>query len=536
MNILAVIPARAGSRGIPNKNIRIVGDHPLVYYSIMNALHSKWITDVIVSTDSVEVGVIARQLGVCVHWRDSSLCGDAVTLDAVVADAVPAQKDWDYIVTMQPTSPTLRAETLDRAIQYAIKNDLDTVISVWNAPHLSWSEKDGKKVPNYAERLNRQYLPPWYMETGAFMISRASAVTPATRIGEKVDVFEVPEDESYDVDTFEELKCAAAALSRPQVGMYVASGDPREARRIRHALELADEFYVKPDIYYDASQIDPKEFGGTRHRLLPVNGAEELFKACAKRQYTLFINDLPSASASYMARLRSVLPGAKIIQFDDGGEGACRADLVINALLPGKALPQAKSDAKYYIGSKTCLFLAPVIIKDRVKRVFISFGASDPRNYALRLLRMIRKPAYQELEFFVVLGKAKDQAESLIHQNPLDNIKILDDGANTPEAMSLCDIGITSRGETACDLAILGIPAITMAQDAREEAHDFIRDENGFLYLGFDPSDESIESALQTYLRMSREDRQLIQDTLLRHDLRGGRKRVMALIRSLEEK
>ena len=168
MKILAVIPARAGSKGIPNKNIRIIGGHPLIYYSIKNALNSNYVTDVIVTTDSEEVKIIAIQMGATVKWRDESLCGDTVTLDAVIADAVPEGESWDYVVTMQPTSPTLHVETLDKAFAYTIDNDLDTVISVINAPHLSWGEKDGKKVPNYTERLNRQYLPPCYMETGAF--------------------------------------------------------------------------------------------------------------------------------------------------------------------------------------------------------------------------------------------------------------------------------------------------------------------------------------------------------------------------------
>ena len=116
MKILAVIPARAGSKGIPNKNIRIIGGHPLIYYSIKNALKSKMITDVIVSTDSPEVKIIAEQMGAKIKWRDASLCGDAVTLDAVVADAVPINEHWDYIVTMQPTSPTLRVITLDLSL------------------------------------------------------------------------------------------------------------------------------------------------------------------------------------------------------------------------------------------------------------------------------------------------------------------------------------------------------------------------------------------------------------------------------------
>ena len=222
MRILAVIPARAGSKGIPNKNIRIVGGHPLIYYSIKNALNSKFITDVIITTDSDQVRIIGEQMGARVKIRNPKLCGDAVTLDSVIADAV-TDEEWDYIVTMQPTSPTLRVETLDCAIKYAIDKNLDTVISAINAPHLSWGEKDGKKVPNYTERLNRQYLPPCYMETGAFVISKASVVTPDTRIGAKVDVYEIPEDESQDVDNFEDLRSVAATLEREKVAIYGTS-------------------------------------------------------------------------------------------------------------------------------------------------------------------------------------------------------------------------------------------------------------------------------------------------------------------------
>ncbi len=196
MKILAVIPARAGSKGIPNKNIRIVSGHPLIFYAIQNAINSEYITDIVVSTDSPEVGIIARQMGVAVRRRDASLCGDEATLDAVIYDAIPQDESWDYIITMQPTSPTLKKETLDRAVRYALAHELDTVISAINAPRLSWGIKDGKKVPNYEKRLNRQYLPPCYMETGAFVISKASVVTPSSRIGERIDVFELPEDEA----------------------------------------------------------------------------------------------------------------------------------------------------------------------------------------------------------------------------------------------------------------------------------------------------------------------------------------------------
>lgn len=533
MKTLAIIPARAGSRGIPNKNIRIIGEHPLIYYSIKNAIESKLVSEVIVSTDSPEVRIIAQQMGVAVHWRDASLCGDAVTLDAVIYDAVPKDRQFDYIVTMQPTSPTLRVETLDAAIQYAIDGDFDTIISGINAPHLSWGLKDGKKVPNYAERLNRQYLPPCYMETGAFVISKAAVVTPKTRIGEKIDVFEVPEDESQDVDTFEDLRSVAATISRQKVGIYVNGNNKRGIGHIYRALEIADEFYVKPDIYYDTNQTDPKVFGNTKHNLIPVNGIAELYQVCRDQQYTVFINDILTTSIDYMIGLKSVMPNAKIINFEDDGEGIIKADLVFNALFHEEDLPQVKAGEKYYISGKTFMFYDPIRIKEKVERVFISFGGADPQNYSDRLLNMISKPEYRDYQFVVVLGRAKHNVDALMDFNKFDNIEVLYDVSNMPELMTSCDIGITSRGRTGYELAILGIPSIAMAQNKREEKHGFVCNENGFSYIGLNPADEIIESNLQMYLRMSKESRQRFQDMLLSHDLRGGRKRVMSLINGL---
>lgn len=533
MKILAVVPARAGSKGIPNKNIRILGGHPLIYYSIRNALSSAFITDVVVTTDSPEVGIIANQMGAAVRWRGEQLCGDSITLDAVIYDAVDRSIPWDYIVTMQPTSPTLTVNTLDKAIKYAIDHKLDTLISAVNDPHLSWGVKDGKKVPNYIERLNRQYLPPCYIETGAFVVSKASVVTEKSRIGEKVDVFEVPERESQDIDTFCDLQCAEAALNSSKVAIYVNGNNKRGIGHIYRALELADEFYCKPDIYYDSNQTDPAVFGRTTHNLIPVNGIAELFDKCRKEQYDIFVNDILTTSIDYMIGLRTVLPNARVINFEDDGEGILKADLVFNALYSEGNLPQVKAGEQYYISGKTFMLYEPIEIKNKVKRVFISFGGADPQNYSDRLLEMISKPEYSQYQFVVVLGRAKENVQELLKYNEYDNIQVLHDVSNMPELMISCDVGITSRGRTGYELAILGIPAIAMAQNHREEKHGFVCNENGFTYIGLNPDDEIIESNLKMYLGLSQKSRKRLQDKLLSHNLRDGRKRVMGLINSI---
>lgn len=532
MKILAVIPARAGSKGIPNKNIRIVGGHPLIYYAINNAKNSKYITDIVVTTDSEEVKIISKQMGVNYKNRDESLSGDAITLDAVVYDAIPRDKNWDYIITMQPTSPTLTVETLDKAIEFTISNDLDTVISAINAPHLTWGEKDGKKVPNYTERLNRQYLPPCYFETGAFVISKSEIVTEKTRIGKKVEVYEIPELESQDIDTFADLQSAELTLSSKKVAIYVNGNNKRGTGHIYRALEIADEFYCKPDIYYDINQTDSKIFGDTTHNLIPVDGIADLFQKVKKEEYSLFINDILTTSIDYMIGLKRVLPNAKIVNFEDDGEGVYKADLVFNALYHDSEIPQIYAGEKYYICAKTFLFYDPIKINKNVKNVFISFGGADPQNYSDRLLKIISKPEYKKYNFTIALGRAKYNVEQLLEYNS-DNIKVVYDVKNMPELMSNCDIAMTSRGRTGYELALLGIPSIAMAQNKREEKHGFVSNENGFSYIGLNPSDEIIEGTLRMYLELSQESRQELQNKLLDHDLRNGRKRVMSLINNI---
>ncbi len=533
MKIAAIIPARAGSKGIPNKNIRIVSGRPLVYYAIHNALSSRFITDVIVTTDSPEVSIIAEQLGAACKWRDAELCGDTISLDAVVCDALPKDQVWDYVVTMQPTSPTLQVETLDYAIQYAIDGDFDTVISVINAPALSWSKEGEIFRPNYEKRMNRQYLPPCYKETGAFFVSKASVVMPTSRFGPKIGIYEVSEEEAVDIDTFQDIQAAAAILERPKVAIYVNGNNARGIGHIYRALELADEFFVKPDIYYDIHQTSRSVFGTTTHRLIPVNGIADLFERCRKEQYTLFINDILSTSLDYMFGLKSVLPQGKIVNFEDDGEGAAQADLVFNALYPEEPQSKIKGGERYYIASKPFMLYEPIAIKERVRRVFICFGGSDPQNYTDRLLRMITKPEYLEYEFTVVLGREKENVDALLEYNRYPNIQVHYDVANMPKLMSACDVGITSRGRTGYEHAILGIPVIIMAQNAREEKHGGLRNENGFTYIGQNPPDEVIESTLNMYLAMSKESRQRYQNLLLDRDFRGGRKRVMNLINNL---
>ena len=531
--VLAVIPARAGSKGIPNKNIRMVHGYPLVYYSIRNALSCKRITHVIVTTDSSEIAMIATRMGAEVRRRDERLCRDDVTLDSVICDAVVNTEDWDCVVTMQPTSPTLKSESVDKAIEKLFEEDLDTVISAVNRPHLSWGEKDGTPYPNYTERLNRQYLPANYMETGGFVVSRASLLNDGVRIGGKVGVFCLSEEEAVDIDSYLDLEMAVHILEKKKVAIYVNGNQKIGMGHVYRALEVADEFFCPIDILYDTEKTNPAVFGESMHRIIPTDGIDGLLKRCEEQQYSVFINDVLATDVSYMEKLRQGLPQAKIINFEDDGAGADCADLVINALYGEERNDRMCAGERYFIPAKPFMFYGAIDIQDRVKKVLVTFGGADPMAYTDRLLEIAGKDFFRGYEFVFVLGRSKKNVDVLMAYDGREGIRVLHDVSNMPEIMSGCDIAVTSRGRTAYELAMLGIPTIAIAQNHTEEKHKFVCEENGFLYLGLNPTDELIEKQLMYLVNSDKSVRMSMQERMMVYDLRHRRENVMKRIQDL---
>jgi CMP-N-acetylneuraminic acid synthetase len=192
--ILVIIPARGGSKGIPQKNLRSLNKKPLIYYSIKNALNSKFKPDVYVTSDNFEILTISKQLGAKTLKRNTKLSNDSVTLDPVIFNAFKKielieQKKYLLVITMQPTSPLLKVQSLDAAIKKMITSrKIDTIISALNTTHLTWIKKSEKYFPNYSKRENRQKLPQVFSETGAFLITKPRFININNRIGKNVDL------------------------------------------------------------------------------------------------------------------------------------------------------------------------------------------------------------------------------------------------------------------------------------------------------------------------------------------------------------
>ena len=193
--VLAVIPARGGSKGIPRKNIRDFAGHPLIAYSIAAGLQAETVTRVIVSTDDEEIAAVAREIGAEVPFlRPDELAQDS-TLDLPVFEHVLrwlAEEEGyhpDAVVQLRPTSPVRPVSTVDDAVRLLLSNpqadSVRGVVPSGQNPHKMWriSPDRGKLMPlleveGIPEPYNapRQILPPVYWQTGHIDAIRPSAI------------------------------------------------------------------------------------------------------------------------------------------------------------------------------------------------------------------------------------------------------------------------------------------------------------------------------------------------------------------------
>lgn len=538
MQILAVIPARGGSKGIPKKNIRLMNGKPLIFYSINNAKNSRYITDVFVTTDSNEISEVAEEYGVEIIKRDESLSSDLITLDPVVFHAKNCaekikNKKYDAVVTLQPTSPLLKTETLDNAIEYFINGNYDTVISVINKPHLSWGLQENKIIPLYKERKNRQELPPQYFETGAFLIAKADCVKNNTRIGKNVSVFEVAENESIDIDDKNDWLLTENLMKCKKIIFRAEGYKKLGLGHIYNCITLAFSM-IEHDVLIVVSEKSVEGIEKIRETNLSykiIKHESEINKIIEDFKPDIWVNDCLNTTKEYIESLKSKIK--RVVTIEDLGSGIEVADAVINALY------KPINDKHVYSGYKyVCLrdeFQAeqPAKFSEKVKNVLVMFGGTDPTNLNKRLYNSILKfsDKYKDIKFNFITGIGYDAEKNGVITQKDKNIYVYPNVPRVTTYMKHADLAITSQGRTIFELAAMGVPSIVLSQNKREQTHLFARLEHGFLNLGIGKEVEQnlIENTLD-WLINTQAIRKNMYDLMLSYQLKEGLQRVKNII------
>ena len=222
--MIAIIPARGGSKGLPGKNIKELNGKPLIAYTIECALQSKYIDHVVVSTDDPKIAAIPIKYGAEVPFlRPACLATDtSMAVDNYIYTIKRLTELYnitiDSFLVLQPTSPLRQVEDIDGAVSLFIDKDADSVISYTPEAHpIFWHKyiDSENKLNNIFDDIidNRQNLKRSYYPNGAIYVFKSALIRQRIYYTEKSYAYIMPRNRSVDIDYLEDFQYVEFMLS-----------------------------------------------------------------------------------------------------------------------------------------------------------------------------------------------------------------------------------------------------------------------------------------------------------------------------------
>ncbi len=220
MTFLAIIPARSGSKRLPNKNILPLAGKPMLLWTIENAVKSKYLDELVLSTDSDEIINIVKDYNIKVIKRPLELASDTAKMVDVVKHVIENKdKKYDFIVLLQPTSPLRKEYHIDEAIERIIKLNADAIISVCEVDYSPlWCNTlpDDLSMENFVsdniKDKRSQDLPKFYRLNGAIYICKTDKFISENTFFLKKNIYAYIMDRLSSIDIDDEIDFKLAEL------------------------------------------------------------------------------------------------------------------------------------------------------------------------------------------------------------------------------------------------------------------------------------------------------------------------------------
>ena len=220
--VLAVVPARGGSKGIPGKNLVLLCDKPLLQWTIEAAQNSRYVDRLVLSSDDEMICNLGQQLGCDVPFKRPKILAsdDAVTVD-VIKDTVYRLPGFDIVIVLQPTSPLRKSEDIDECLRMLVEKNycsLASITKVKDHPFLAYkTSADGFLEPFVESRaglsLRRQDLPEAYVLNGAmYAVETNWFISKLALVSDETGGFVMPSERSVDIDDWADLAIAENLL------------------------------------------------------------------------------------------------------------------------------------------------------------------------------------------------------------------------------------------------------------------------------------------------------------------------------------
>ncbi len=484
--LLAIIPARGGSKGVAHKNFRRIGDRPLVAYTVAAVAAAGVADRLIVSSDDESVLRWAELHGYETHQRPEALATDEATISDVAA-GVAAELGWTGDVgVFQPTCPLRSSDSIVRAVAALRESEADSLASCVREKHIFWMDEHddlARARPLFTERVNRQYAKHRVLrETGSIQLVRSAALLEGGQmVTDRHLLFEVPASESLDIDTVDDLVVARRLIEQGTVVFRVHATKKVGSGHVHHCLQLADEladqrlrFLLHRCEPWVGEMLAAQGFEFREERDLAAD-----LPALAGDGPNLVVNDVLDTLERDVLIQRTL--GFRVVTIEDLGPGAKLADWVVNALYP----PENGAAANTVFGPQYAtlrgefLNLPAKVIRRRPERILITFGGTDPGDLAQRCARLLVDEV--DCELLVVQGPGAAETDFPA------GVRVLRHVRSMAGEMLAADLILTSAGRTVYEAAAVGTPVAVLAQAARDATHAHLDYKAGVVFLGIGP-------------------------------------------------
>lgn len=477
-----VIPAIKKNAVIPDQLVKRLAGVTLIQRAIDTARAVAHGSDIVVVTDSQEITLVCERNGVR-HHLNPSLCFTSLDivreLRAILTEIA---QGYDHIVIYRASCPLLTWVDIDDAYARFTASGADCLVSVKSVRHRVWEDRNGSLDALLTEDTGDN---PVYVESKALVMLTSHALhgSGAARV--------VPyflNDRAIEINSYQDWWICEKLLQRRHI-VFVVAGYPAIGmghifRALMLAHEIADHkitFLCTRESELAATNIAARDYKTC------VQETDDLAADVLRLKPDLVINDILNTEGDYVSRLMDA--GVRVVNFEDEGEGAHRADFVVNALYEEKhADPRFLYGHRYFCLRDEFATGERNPFRPKLGTVLITFGGTDHSDFTRKTLDVVEPLCRKhDIKVRVVAGPGYAHKEAMQnHVDTLGNPLVTFTYATNvmSRMMEGADLAICSAGRTVYELAHMRVPAIVMAHHEREGRHTFARARNGFAYLG----------------------------------------------------
>jgi spore coat polysaccharide biosynthesis predicted glycosyltransferase SpsG/CMP-N-acetylneuraminic acid synthetase len=549
MNILAIIPVLVRNESIPKMFSRFLVKKPLILYAGNIAKSSKFITNIYYYTDDENVAHIAEINALNVITENELNLKedyDLNTLSRLLLKEIEVkeQQQYEYIVILFPNCPLIKAETIDKSIEDLLSTSIDSAVSVQinKEIHLKlWIEDStGFGTKFYRKENNRNHKRKLQEINGIIISKRESLLKNQKLITDNVKLIELALPENIIIKNHIDWWMAEKFLKRKRILIRVDGYNKIGLGHIYRTLALATQLIDHELLFVTKKEYDLgiRLIKENNFQLKTIDREGDLERIIAEFNPYIVINDILDTNSEYIGFLKD--KDIFIVNFEDLGEGAKKADLVINALYRRKNFLENHYWGKdYYILREEFHLVGKKEITKDVKNILISYGGTDPNNYTEKVLDILENLKIQDLKVNAILGLGYKNVEKLKQKakNYSFEVNVKQHINHISKYMHEADIALTAAGRTVYELASMGVPTIVLVENERGLLHTFASEENGIINVGLGTKipDKEIKNALIRLID-DYELRKRNNILMLDNNLRSGISNVLGLIFSEYEK